>query len=457
MVGIMQDSAAVLPSPFAHGSRSGGFDEDRLLAPAQAVIAYFARAAIGPVGTERVALASACDRILASDAVAREDHPSHRRSTMDGFAVASADGAAPRRLAGEVLMGAPPPRAIGPGETLRVPTGGAIPDGADAVVPQEDTTAQGELITPEGLVRPGDFITQRAEDIAAGETVLRAGRRIGGPELGVLATLGFAEVEVYRRPVVGIISTGDELVDPASVPALGQIRDSNRYAIAGALAAFGAQPVQLPRAADTPEALRAVLAAGLAACDAVVTTGGSSVGARDLVPQIVGEFGAPGAIVHGVRVKPGKPTLLAAVGPKPVIGLPGNPTSSLMILEAIVRPIIAALVGECGAAPTVLEAIAGAEFRGRPGWTWFVPARLVARGATLYAEPFTIRSAQTSLLARASGYVAVGESAVDGETAGDSEAAGAGDKASRTGIPAGSRVRVALFSCGGAPIVAERS
>jgi len=447
----MQDSAAVLPSPFARGSRSGGFAEERLLAPAQAVVAYFARAAIVPVGTENVALDAAFDRILAGDAVAREDHPSHRRSTMDGFAVASADGAGPRRLVGEVLMGAPPPRDIARGETLRVPTGGAIPDGADAVVPQEDTTAEGEFVTPAEPVRPGDFITQRAEDIAAGETVLRAGRRIGGPELGVLATLGFAEVTVFRRPLIGIISTGDELVDPSRVPALGQIRDSNRYAIAGALAAFGAQPVQLPRAADTPEALRAVLRAGLATCDAIVTTGGSSVGARDLVPQIVGEFGAPGAIVHGIRVKPGKPTLLAAVGPKPVIGLPGNPTSSLMILEAIVRPIIAALVGERGATPTVLEAIAGARFRGRPGWTWFVPARLVARGATLYAEPFTIRSAQTSLLARASGYVAVGEAA------GIGEAAGAAGEPGPTDIAAGSRVRVALFSCGGAPLVAEHA
>ena len=430
----MQDSAAVLPSPFAHGSRQDGFAEGRLLAPAQAVVAYFARAAIAPVGSERVSLEAAYDRVLASDVTAREDHPSHRRSTMDGFAIASADGDAPRRVVGEVLMGLPPPRAIASGEALRIPTGGALPDGADAVVPQEDTTADGETIAVRETIAAGDFVTQRAEDIATGETVLQAGRRIGGPELGVLATLGYAEVTVYRRPRIGIISTGDELVDPHEQPAIGQIRDSNRYAIAGALAAFGAEPVQLPRAADTPEALREVVRAGLEACDGLVTTGGSSVGARDLVPGIVGEFGLPGAIVHGIRVKPGKPTLLAAIGSKPVIGLPGNPTSSLMILEAVVRPIVAALVGERGAQPTVLDAIAGAPFRGREGWTWFVPARLVLRGATLYAEPFSIRSAQTSLLARASGYVAVGESP--------------------STVAAGVTVRVTLFSCGGAPIEA---
>ncbi|MBD5633025.1 MAG: molybdopterin molybdotransferase MoeA, partial [Candidatus Eremiobacteraeota bacterium] len=345
----MHDSAAVLGSPFAHGSRSDGFDADRLLAPAQAIVAYFSRASIGPVGSERVSLDDAFDRILSSDVVAREDHPSHRRSTMDGFAVSSAEGAGTRRVVGEVLMGFPPPRAIGPGEAVRGPTGGALPDGADAVVPQEDVRLVGETIAVDEPPLAGEFVTQRAEDIAAGEIVFAPGRRIGGPELGVLATLGFAEVDVFRKPRIGIVSTGDELVDPDRTLAIGQIRDSNRYAIAGALAAFGAQPVQLPRAADTPEELRAVLRAGLATCDALVTTGGSSVGARDLVPQIVGELGAPGAIVHGLRVKPGKPTLLAAVGSKPVIGLPGNPASSLMILEAVVRPIVAALVGERGA------------------------------------------------------------------------------------------------------------
>jgi molybdopterin molybdotransferase len=356
---------------------------------------------------------------------------------MDGYALASADGPGPRRIVGEILMGAAPPRPLGPGEAQRVPTGGALPDGADAVVPQEDTTIAGETVTPNEPVAAGDFVTARADDIACGEGVFTSGRRIGGPELGVLATLGYAEVDVFRRPRVGIVSTGDELVDPAVVPGVGQIRDSNRYAIAGALRAFGAEPVHLPRAVDTPQALRDVLRAGLDVCDAIVTTGGSSVGARDLVPGVVGEFGAPGAIVHGIRVKPGKPTLLAAVGGKPVIGLPGNPTSSLMILEAVVRPIVAALTGERAPGPATIDAVATATFAGRVGWTWFVPARLVTRAGVLYAEPLAMRSARTSLLARASGYVAVGE-----------------DPAS---FAAGAAVRVVRFSCGGAPIEVEAS
>jgi molybdopterin molybdotransferase len=423
---------ALLPSAFVAGSADLGFDETRLLAPEQAVIAYFARALTAPVGVETVSLSAAAGRVLAETAIAREDHPSHPRSMMDGFAIASGAGNAPRRIVGEVLMGQPPPRAIAADEALRVPTGGALPDGADAVVPQEDVELHGDTIVLRETVAAGEFVSQVAEDVRRGEAVLAAGRRLGGPELGVLATLGITAVPVFKRPRIGIVSTGDELVDPHEHPRVGQVRDSNRYAIAGSLAAFGAEPVQLPRALDTLEALRGVMRSALEGCDALITTGGSSVGARDLVPIVVAELGGPGAIVHGLRVKPGKPTLLAAVGPKPVIGLPGNPTSSLMILEAVVRPIVAALTGERASRPTVLRAIAATPFSGRQGWTWFVPSLLRLRAGRLEAEPLRLRSAQTSLLARASGYATIGEDP--------------------SHVAAGDLVNVTLFSAGGAPV-----
>ena len=430
----MQDSATVLHSPFAKGTRLGGFDVARLLAPAQAVVLYLGNAGLRAPATEIVPLEAAAGRVLAEVAIAREDHPSHARSTMDGFAVSSASAAPRRRIVGDVAMGSPAPRALGADEAMRVPTGGALPSGADTVVPQEEVEIVDDAIRVRERVVAGDCISQRASDIAAGESVLAAGRRIGGPELGVLATLGYAHVTVFRRPRIAIVSTGDELIDPARSPAVGQIRDSNRYAIAGALAALGAEPVHFPRATDDRDALRAAMSVALAACDALVTTGGSSVGERDLVPKIVAEFGAPGAIVHGLRVKPGKPTLLAAAGGKAIVGLPGNPASSLMILEAVVRPIVAALTGERDARPTVLEAIALAPFVGRPEWTHYVPARLLARGTQLVAEPLTIRSAQTSLLARAGGYAALGET--------------------HTRYEIGESVPITLFACGGAPIVA---
>lgn len=428
----MRDSAAVLHSPFAHGTRLGGFDPARLLPPAQAVVLYLGAAKLRPPAIETVPLELAAGRILATPAVAAEDHPSHARSTMDGFAVTSASAAKRRRIVGAVAMGAASEHPLALDEAMRVPTGGALPVGADAVVPQEDVGIEGDAIVLHAPIVAADCVSQRASDIAAGSVVLEAGRRIGGPELGVLATLGIARVAVFRKPRIGIISTGDELVDPESVPRVGQIRDSNRYAIAGALLALGAEPVHLPRAADEPAKLRAALEHGLTECDALVTTGGSSVGERDLVPQIVAQLGLPGPLVHGLRVKPGKPTLLAAIDGKAIVGLPGNPASSLMILEAVVRPIVAALVGERDARPTTLEAVASAPFVGRAGWTHFVPARLVAQGARLVAEPLVIRSAQVSLLSRACGYATLDES--------------------RSRVEVGERIGITLFASGGAPI-----
>ncbi len=428
----MQDSAAVLPSISAHDEARRGFDVARLLAPAQALIAYFGRAELAPPAREKVALEDAFGRVLAAGAVAAEDHPSHPRSTMDGYALASSGGMQRRRVVAEILMGVAPARALAPGEAFRIPTGGALPSGADVVVPQEDVALEGDEIVLHETLPAGTNVTQRADDVRAGETVLAAGRRIGPPELGVLATLGYARVEVFRRPRIALVSTGDELVDPDAVPAAGQVRDSNRYALAGSLAAFGAVPVHYPRSADTLGALRAAVRAALAGCDALILTGGSSVGLRDLVPRVVAELGAPGPIVHGIRVKPGKPTLLAAVDGKPVIGLPGNPTSSLMILEAVARPIVLALTGERLQVSAPLAASASAPFLGRAGWTWYVPARVFAADGALFAEPLPLRSAHTSLLARACGYAILGETAVE--------------------IGAGDTVHVHRFSSGGAPI-----
>jgi len=292
---------------------------------------------------------------------------------------------------------------------MEVPTGGTLPAGADAVVPIEDADIESDIVRVRTAPQAGDFFTPVGSDMLAGDVAIAAGRRIAGPELGVLATLGLARIAVYRRPRFALISTGDELVDAAEVPGIGQIRDSNRWAIAGALAALGADVVHLPTARDELGALGAALAGGLAQADGVVLTGGSSVGARDLTPDVIEELGKPGVIVHGLRVKPGRPTVLAATGSKPVIGLPGNPTSALMILEAICAPLVRAMTGERFARPVSVPAVAGAAFSGRAGWTWYVPAELRPTGAGERAFPLPLRSAHTSLLARASGYVVLTE------------------------------------------------
>ncbi len=427
----MQPSGAVLP-----GSGERRFVAERLLAPEQAIVAYFARAELASPRGERVALDAAGGRVLAADVVAREDHPSHPRSTMDGFAVQSGGGRS-RRITGEVRMGAAAPRAIASGEALRIPTGGALPEGADAVVALEDVDERDGSIDLRVELTPGENVAPRGGDLRRGERILDAGRRIGAPELGVLATLGYGAVDVFARPRFGIISTGDELIDVEADATLGQIRDSNRYALAGTLRALGAEAIHLPRAPDDPIALRLALESALASCNGVLLTGGSSVGERDFVPRVVAALGAPGPIVHGLRVKPGKPTLLAAVGGKPIVGLPGNPTSSLMILEAVARPIVTALCGERHARAATIDAVAAREFSGREGWTWYVPARVTSDGTRCFAQPLPLRSSHTSLLARATGYVTLDEL--------------------RPKIESGAPVRVTAFSSGGAPIENARA
>ena len=401
----MRKSATLLPGQ--------AFEPGRLYDPAEAQAAYRSVVSLAPLGTERVPLLAADDRVLAADATADADYPSHRRSTMDGFAIRAGE---PRyTVVADIRMGHPPPRPLEAGEAMRIPTGGALPDGADAVVPLEDVRERkdGDTITIaiDEAAAAGDNFTPVAADMRHGETVLRAGRRIGAPELGVLATLGMVEPLVYRRPRIAIISTGDELVDPASAPGIGQVRDSNRYGLAGALRALGAEPLQIPRVPDTMDALHAALTDALAVADAVLLSGGSSVGARDLAPDVIAAFGPPGVVVHGLRVKPGKPTVLAASGRKPIFGLPGNPASSLMILEAIVAPLIRSLTGDIGGGPRPVRALASEPFRGRPGWTWYIPAALTRASDGWVATPIAIRSALTTLLARGSGYVVMREDA----------------------------------------------
>jgi molybdopterin molybdotransferase len=413
------------------------FAVEALSTPAEALQRYFAAVTLAPPPLEHVDLAGAAGRILGADAVADVRYPADPRSTMDGFAVRAGDGDRVRRIVGEIRMGQAPPGPVGDGEAMRIPTGGVLPPGADAVIPVEDTDIVdfagevGEAVAVSERVAPGENVTPAGADMQPGDVVMRAGRRIGAPELAVLATLGITAVPVFRRPRVAIISTGDELVDPSATPATGQVRDSNRWALAGSLAALGCEPLQQPAAGDTPEALTAALRAALDAADAVVLTGGSSVGVRDLTPRVIDALGSPGVIVHGLRVKPGKPTVFAMLEGKPVIGLPGNPASSLMILEAIVAPIFSWLAGETFGPQASVAAVAGEAFSARPGWTWYVPADLRRDGGRVVAVPLPLRSAHTSLLARAHGYVIVGPE--------------------RGSIPAGEPVTVHRFTGGGSP------
>jgi molybdopterin molybdotransferase len=416
----MRGTNALLPG--------GGFDVDRLLAPEQALVAYFARAKLAAPRRERVPLADARGRVLAERIVADRDYPIAGRSSMDGFAIASARAPGTFTIAGEIRMGGTWPARLHAESALRIPTGGILPAGADAVVPIEDARVEGDRVSIDGRIRSGDCVVPAGADMRAGETQLEPGRIIAAAELGVLATLGVVDVPVFRRPVFAVLSSGDELIEPHRQPEAGQVRDSNRWAIGAALELLGARVLHLPIVPDDREAYEMALREGLERADGIVLTGGSSVGARDLTPATIDALGDPGVIVHGLRVKPGKPTVLGAVNGKPIIGLPGNPVSALTILTAVAAPIVGALVGALPPPATVYGVLA-APFEKRPGWTWFVPVTIDDRADPPLIRATAVASGSVSLLARADGFSVFDEAV--------------------SSLPAGAPIRATRFSAGG--------
>ena len=381
---------------------------ERLLPPRQAIVAFFSRVALQTTRAEHVSLDAALGRVLAESIAADQDYPAARRSLMDGYALRAEATPGEFEIANDVRMGAAPGVALPAGTASRIPTGGVLPDGADAVVPVEDAPSDGVRVTVPNPVVSGENVVERGADMRHGEVVLHAHRRIRAAEIGVLATLGITHVPVYRKPVVAIFSSGDEIVGPDVRPGIGQIRDSNRYAVAASLRAMGTNPRHYPTLRDEAPEFEAALGAALRECDAVVVTGGSSVGERDRLPRAVAAIANPGIIVHGLRIKPGKPTLLACDGAKPIVGLPGNPASALLVLEAVAAPIFAAL---CGApvVPATLHARLAETARSRAGWTWHIPVRLHEDGSVPSAYPLTVRSYSVSLAARADGYIVMEE------------------------------------------------
>jgi len=336
-------------------------------------------------GTERMPLRQAAGRVLAEALLAPHDMPPERRSAMDGYAGRAADfsAAAPDGLPvlAAVAAGAPFTGTLAPGQVVSIATGGVVPDGADAVVMVEataradGTAADGErrYVAPGGRVRitrpvaAGANLVQAGEDVKAGAVVLPAGRRLGARDLSALAAFGVVDVEVTRRPRVATLATGSEVCAVTEVPGLGQVRDSNQYVLAAEIEAAGGSAVLGGIVGDDYAALHEAVSRLCAANDAVILSGGSSVGPKDLTGRVLAALGAPGIIFHGIDIRPGKPTILARVGDKPVIGMPGYPTSSMVVFEAFVRPMLARLGGE-----SVADA-------------WPVPAR--ARLSTDYTKP----------------------------------------------------------------------
>jgi molybdopterin molybdotransferase len=378
---------------------------------------------------EDVPLSAALHRVPHAPLPAPAPLPGFARSTVDGFAVRAADtyGASDGLpsyldLLGAVRMGAPPDVAVRPGGCVAMPTGGVLPEGADAVVMVEYTaeTMPGtiEVTRP---VAPGGGVVRADEDVAAGGTLVPAGRPLRAPDLGLLAAAGVTTVPVHARPRVTIISTGDEVVPPSTVSlAPGQVRDATASALAGLVADAGGEPVLAGIVDDEPGALKSRLTEALPDSDLVVVSAGSSVGARD---ETAGAVAAVGEIwCHGLAIKPGKPTLLADCGGIPLIGLPGNPLSALVVFGQVGIPLLWRLSG-CDAPPPApsTRARLARDLASASGRLDIVQVT-VHEGV---AEPLFGPSALLSVLTRADGYVRIPEPA--------------------TGLDAGTEVEVVLY------------
>jgi len=388
----------------------------QLLPPPQALARLLEHLPASKSEEEIVDTASALRRVTAGAVIAAEPLPAFPRSTVDGFAVRARDthGASDSlpmylALAGEVPMGAAPEFALQPGQAALIHTGGMLPNGADAVVMLEWTQVarQGEIEVLRA-VADGDNIIRAGEDVAPGQEVLPAGTLLLAPEIGGLMALGMCQVRVALRPRVGILSSGDEVIPPGEQPRPGQVRDINSYALSALVEANGAEAVRYGIIPDSGEALEAAARAALRECDCVVITAGSSASTRDLTAEVIGRVGSPGVLVHGVNVRPGKPTILGVCDGKAVFGLPGNPVSALVIAGLFVVPVIERLLGLPPGRPLpALPARLAVNLSSQAGREDWVPVRLARTAHGWDAEPVFYKSNLIFNLARADGYVVI--------------------------------------------------
>ncbi len=386
----------------------------KVVAPEQvfAVLAGFGRTAVETVG-----IADALGRTCAAAITAPEDLPPWPRATMDGYAVRAADtfGASESipalfEVAGAVAMGELPGIAVGGNQAAAIPTGGFLPQDADAVVMAEYTNPAGsgaiEITRP---VTAGENVLARAEDVTRGETVIPAGKRLLPQEIGLLAGLGVTTVPVYRRPKVALLSTGDEIVEVTSAPPPGQIRDINSHSLAALVTASGGEVQRFGIVPDDPELLRAALEKALA-YDLVILSGGSSVGERDHMATVVASL--PGAAIHahGVAISPGKPTLVASASGKPIFGLPGHPVSALVVAQVFLAPFLRFLAGEelkREPAGERRRAVLASSVHSVQGREEYVRVKIEQGQGRWIAQPVFGKSGSLSTLVKADGFCVV--------------------------------------------------
>jgi molybdenum cofactor synthesis domain-containing protein len=361
-----------------------------------------------------VPLEEAAGRVLAEDVVSEIEVPPFDRAAFDGYAVRAVDtfGAgeeSPVELTrvGRVCTGEWPKLEISRGQCAEIDTGAPVPRGANAVVMLEHSTAKAKVVRIFRAVAPWENIAKRGSEIKRGAKVLRAGKVITPQVLGTIAAIGKKLVKVYSPPKVAVVSSGVELVDAGSPLKRGKVYDVNGPAICRAVELCGGEASYLGIARDEPRSLATLLKRGLATCDVVVVSGGSSAGAGDVAPSVVDGLGKPGVLVHGLALRPGKPTFIAVVRGKPVFGLPGYPVSALMVFDQLVAPYLRRLSSLPPAERARVRAKLASKILSARGRRELVPVKLVGSGREVYAEPLLKGSGAITALSLADGYIDV--------------------------------------------------
>ena len=363
-------------------------------------------------GVEEVSLTAAMGRVLAEDIAATEYVPDFDRSTVDGYAVRARDTfgctdsiPAILPLQGEVLMGEGAEFDLNPEECVAVPTGGALPKGADSVVMVEYTEDYGDgTIGISKSAAPGQNMIFRGDDVFPGKVILQKGRVLSCQDIGALAAIGRVQVPVVKKLTVGVISTGDELVPPEVIPGPGQVRDVNSPMLEAMLGAFGVQVINYGIVIDNEALLTEKVTTAAAECDAVLLSGGSSVGVKDAACRIIESMGI--LLLHGIAIKPGKPTIIGKAGVKPLVGLPGHPVAAYFVTKLFILPLLSRLMGRVQESYTTTAKITES-VSANHGRAQYHCCRLERQNGELYAYPIRGKSGLITTLAGSDGYFCI--------------------------------------------------
>lgn len=388
----------------------------------EALDIFFNHFKIPTLKYEKIPTRESLHRILAEDIISEVDLPDFCRSTVDGYAVMSADtfGATETmptylNISGEILMGKAPGIELRKGEAAKIATGGMLPHNSDAVVMLEHSNKIDEkMIEVMKAVAPGENVIQIGEDLRKGERVLQKGHRIRPQDMGGLAGLGITEIKAYTRPKVAIISTGDEVVDAEETPGPGQVRDINTYNLSGLVRLNGGVALVKGIFSDEYEKIHSVVKESLEDADIVTISGGSSVGARDMTERVINDMGEPGVLVHGILLKPGKPMIMGIAKNKPILGLPGHPAAVTVCFEIFIAPIMRIISGEIDPLISLgisrlrrVNAFFSRNVASTPGREDHIRVALEEAGGRLLAKPILGKSGLITTLVKAVGIVVI--------------------------------------------------